>query len=66
MGRGGGGKEGRTGERFAMEIASDSYSNEHNAVTSLKFKSEVRRLRGKKETVKYKYDSICVHCLHSV
>lgn len=47
-----------------MEIASDSYSNEHNAVTSLKFKSEL--LRGKKETVKYKYDSIYVHCLHSV
>lgn len=49
-----------------MEIASDSYSNEHNTVTSLKFKSEVRRFGGKKEPVKYECDSICVPCLHSV
>lgn len=31
-----------------MEIASDFYSNEHNTVTSLKFKSVVRRWGGKK------------------
>lgn len=48
-----------------MEIASDFYSNEHNTVTSLKFKSEVRRLGGKKEAVKYECDSICVLSLHS-
>lgn len=49
-----------------MEIASDSYSNEHNTVTSLKFKSEVRRFGEKKEPIIYECDSIYVHCLHSI